>query len=574
MLNKNGILIFIVLISGMVGSAMQKLEHSETKKPNIIFIMSDDHTWQAVGAYDSRFKYLNPTPNLDKLAKSGMVFDHAICGNAICTPSRASIMTGQYSHLNGVLTLDDALPESKQYLAHEMRRAGYQTAVIGKWHLHDLPTAFDYYKVLPGQGKYFNPEFVETGKKKKFRVEGHSTDCIMDAALEWFATRRKGDQPFFLKLHFKAPHDYFKNAPRYDDYLEEVAMPEPLSLWARGEGSVATRGVDGELERVIGTSIGRRNFRRSYDADWEVDEGLSDAEAKREAYNVYLKKYLRCVKGVDDNLGRLFAYMEQEGLLENTVIVYTGDQGFFLGEHDFQDKRWAYEPSLRMPLIVSYPKTIPMGVRSDALVENIDFPATLIDFAGLSVPDYMQGRSFRSILETGEEAEDWKQAAYYQYWMHMAHHDVPGHIAMRTKRYKLIQFYGTAGVRGYRSERSWESTPAGWELYDLEKDPTESDNVYDHPDYTAVQVELKKQFKQLRVAVRADQVNENLPIEAQQRMAEVNRMIEANWVYEVAAKEAAVQQSKIYAERFADPKQTEPYVVPWLRPGTLDPSEK
>jgi hypothetical protein len=186
----------------------------------------------------------------------------------------------------------------------------------------------------------------------------------------------------------------------------------------------------------------------------------------------------------------------------------------------------------------------------------------------------MQGRSFRSILETGEEAEDWKQAAYYQYWMHMAHHDVPGHIAMRTKRYKLIQFYGTAGVRGYRSERSWESTPAGWELYDLEKDPTESDNVYDHPDYTAVQAELKKQFKQLRVAVRADQVNENLPIEAQQRMAEVNRMIEANWVYEVAAKEAAVQQSKIYAERFADPKQTEPYVVPWLRPSTLDPSEK
>ena len=254
-------------------------------KPNIIFIMSDDHTWQAVGAYESRFTYLNPTPNLDKLADKGMVFDNAFCGNAICTPSRASIMTGQYSHINGATTLNGRLPENKQYLAHEMKKAGYQTAVVGKWHLHDLPTSFDYYKVLPGQGKYFDPEFFEIGIKKKFRMKGHSSDCIMDSALTWFEEERDPSQPFFLKLHFKAPHDYFENAPRYDSYLEEITMPEPLSLWNRGNGSIATRGYNSELKNIIGTSIGRRNFRRSYDADWEIKESLTDDQAKREAYN-------------------------------------------------------------------------------------------------------------------------------------------------------------------------------------------------------------------------------------------------------------------------------------------------
>ncbi len=542
-------------------------------KPNIIFIMSDDHTWQAVGSYESRFKYLNPTPNLDKLAKRGMVFDQVICGNAICTPSRASIMTGQYSHINGVMTLDDRLPKPKQYLAHEMRKAGYQTAVIGKWHLRDLPSAFDYYKVLPGQGKYFNPEFFETDIKKKFKMEGHSTDCIMDSALDWFANRRTADQPFFLKLHFKAPHDYFEYAPRYESYLADIAMPEPLSLWDRGEGSIATRGVNNELERVIGTSIGRRNFRRSYDADWEVEENVSDAEAKRIAYNIYLKKYFRCVKGVDDNLGRLFSYLEKEGLMDNTVIMYTGDQGFFLGEHDMQDKRWAYEPSLRMPLIVSYPQRIPANTRSDAIIENIDFPATMLDFAGLETPNYMQGKSFRSILETGNEPVNWKKAAYYQYWMHMAHHDVPGHIAMRTKRYKLIQFYGTAGDIGYRSERSKHATPAAWELYDLQVDPTESNNLYDDQEYRSIREKLKKQFKELRVKVQANLINQEFSDKVKERITSVNKAIKNNWSYNTASKKQAELNSKLYLEKFGNPKTTEPYIVPWLRPGNLDPSE-
>ena len=276
---------------------------------------------------------------------------------------------------------------------------------------------------------------------------------------------------------------------------------------------------------------------------------------------------------MDDNLGRLFSYLEKEGLMDNTVIMYTGDQGFFLGEHDMQDKRWAYEPSLRMPLIVSYPQRIPANTRSDAIIENIDFPATMLDFAGLDTPNYMQGKSFRSILETGKEPVNWKKAAYYQYWMHMAHHDVPGHIAMRTKRYKLIQFYGTAGDIGYRSERSKHATPAAWELYDLQVDPTESNNLYDVQEYRSIREKLKKQFKELRVKVQANLINQEFSDKVKERITSVNKAIKNNWSYNTASKKQAELNSKLYLEKFGNPKTTEPYIVPWLRPGNLDPSE-
>ena len=439
--------------------------------------------------------------------------------------------------------------------------------------MHDLPTAFDYYKVLPGQGKYFDPEFFEIGIKKKFRMKGHSSDCIMDSALTWFEEKRDPSQPFFLKLHFKAPHDYFENAPRYDSYLEEITMPEPLSLWSRGNGSIATRGHDNELQNIIGTSIGRRNFRRSYDADWEIKESLTDDHAKREAYNVYLKKYFRCVKGVDDNLGRLFDYLEKNNLTENTLIVYTGDQGFFLGEHDFQDKRWAYEPSLRMPLIISYPKNIPNGTRSDAIIENIDFPAMMIDFAGGNVPDYMQGKSFKSILESGMEPVDWKQEAYYQYWMHMAHHDVPSHIAMRTKRYKLILFYGTSGHEGFRSERSKLRTPPAWELYDLENDPHETNNVYADPAYKEIIKNLKSRFRSLRSKALADKPEAAANQVIASHTKEVNKVINEFWDYSLEDYNKAIKISNEYAEQFSDPLKYPAYEAPWLRPGKLDPSE-
>ena len=500
-MNKCTLVLTVLALSVLVGRAADQ-------RPNILFIMSDDHTAQAVGAYATVLKDLNPTPTIDTLAAEGMTFDNAFCTNAICTPSRACIITGQYPHVNGVFDLRGNIPPEKQALPILFRNAGYQTAMIGKWHLKKEPN-FDYYKVLPGQGKYFDTMFRIQGPRKwpqnTVTHEGqHSTDAITDSALDWFRNKRDPDKPFFVCHQYKAPHDYFENAPRYQSYLRNVSIPEPPTLHdvPRTFGSIATRGHDDELMAHIGTSIGKRNPRRSYavdlkerfpeefPSDYDVTR-LSERETTRLAYQAYLRKYLRCVKGVDDNLKRLFDYLREEGLYDNTVIIYTGDQGFWLGENDYQDKRWAYDPSMSMPFIVRYPGSIRGGTRSDAIVENVDYPALMLDFAGIPRPSSMQGRSFKSICETGKEPADWKKAAYYRYWMHMAHHDNPGEMAIRTKTHKLIYFYGA----DYEGKNQ---TPPGWELYDLGRDPSELNNVYDDPAYSKVREELKKQLALLR----------------------------------------------------------------------------
>ncbi len=500
-MNKCPLALTLLVLSAVVGRA-------DDQRPNILFIMSDDHTAQAVGAYATVLKDLNPTPTIDTLAAEGMAFDNAFCTNAICTPSRACIITGQYPHVNGVFDLRGNIPPEKQVLPILFRNAGYQTAMIGKWHLKKEPN-FDYYKVLPGQGKYFDTMFRIQGPRKwpqnTVTHEGqHSSDAITDSALDWFRNKRDPDKPFFVCHQYKAPHDYFENAPRYQSYLRDVSIPEPPTLHdvPRTFGSIATRGHNDELMAHIGTSIGKRNPRRSYavdlkerfpeefPSDYDVTR-LSERETTRLAYQAYLRKYLRCVKGVDDNLKRLFDYLREEGLYDNTVIIYTGDQGFWLGENDYQDKRWAYDPSMRMPFIVRYPGSIRGGTRSDAIVENVDYPALMLDFAGIPRPSSMQGRSFKSICETGKEPADWKKAAYYRYWMHMAHHDNPGEMAIRTKTHKLIYFYGV----DYEGKNQ---TPPGWELYDLGRDPSELNNVYDDPAYSKVREDLKKQLALLR----------------------------------------------------------------------------
>ncbi len=497
----------VLVLTTLIGRAADQ-------RPNILFIMSDDHTAQAVGAYATVLKDLNPTPTIDTLAAEGMTFDNAFCTNAICTPSRACIITGQYPHVNGVFDLRGNILPEKQVLPILFRNAGYQTAMIGKWHLKKEPN-FDYYKVLPGQGKYFDTMFRIQGPRKwpqnTVTHEGrHSSDAITDSALDWFRNKRDPDKPFFVCHQYKAPHDYFENAPRYQSYLRDVSIPEPPTLHdvPRTFGSIATRGHNDELMAHIGTSIGKRNPRRSYavdlkerfpeefPSDYDVTR-LSERETTRLAYQAYLRKYLRCVKGVDDNLKRLFDYLRKEGLYDNTVIIYTGDQGFWLGENDYQDKRWAYDPSMRMPFIVRYPGSIRGGTRSDAIVENVDYPALMLDFAGIPRPSSMQGRSFKSICETGKEPADWKKAAYYRYWMHMAHHDNPGEMAIRTKTHKLIYFYGA----DYEGKNQ---TPPAWELYDLSTDPSELHNVYDHPAYFKVREELKKQLALLRRDIGAD----------------------------------------------------------------------
>ncbi len=528
-------------------------------KPNIIFVMADDHTSKAIGVYGSRLAKLNPTPTIDKIANEGVVMENAFCHNAICTPSRACIMTGQYSSLNGCPTLNDPLPAEQQYLSMEMKKAGYQTAIVGKWHLKERPSTFDYFKVLPGQGSYFDPVFYEKGtkgtiecanphnpaRKLKFgpdavQMKGHSSDCIADSALEWLKEKRDPEQPFFLALHFKAPHDYFGYNPKYESYLEDVEIPEPENMYdTKNNGSIATRGYHDELRPYIGTSVGRRNLRRNYSEDprapWadQVDHSLNDHDLKHQTYQLYLKAYLRCVKGVDDNLKRVVDYLKAEGLYENTVIMYTGDQGFYLGEHDYIDKRWGYEEAMRMPFIVRYPETIKPHTRSDAIVENVDYAPTILDFAGVPTPDYMQGHSFKSIIESGVEPDDWKKAAYYHYWMHMAHHDNPAHIAIRTKRYKLIFFYGT----GWQGE-SEPDTPPAWELYDLKNDPHEDNNLYDNPEYTQVIEQLKNQLKDLRHKYKED--NPKFAF---------NKAINEFWDYDAEARAKAVEISHSVVEK-------------------------
>jgi arylsulfatase A-like enzyme len=512
--------------------------------------MSDDHTSQAIGAYNSRLSPLNPTPTIDSIAAEGMVMENAFCQNAICTPSRASIMTGQSSAVNGCPRLGSPLPPERQYLAIELGQAGYDTAVIGKWHLKERPEAFNYYKVLPGQGLYFDPIFYEKGLSGKVQLKGrkglethegamqmtgHSTDCIADSSLEWLKNRRDKSKPFYLSLHFKAPHDIFQYAPRYEDYLADVHIPEPANLRDRkNHGSIATRGANDELVPHIGTSIGRRNPRRNYTKSgaWakDLDASKRDDEIIGDAYQGYLKAYLRCVKGVDDNLKRVIDYLKAEGLYDNTVIIYTGDQGFYLGEHDYMDKRWPYEESMRMPFIVRYPKSVKTG-RTDAIVENIDYAPTMLDFAGIPTPDYMHGKSFRSILETGEEPADWKQSAYYHYWQHMHAHDNPACIAIRTKRYKLILFYGTWMMDDA------PSTPPAWELYDLKLDPTEDNNVIDNPEYAEIIEQMKKDLKVRRTELGED--HPDIPF---------NKVIDEFWDYGPEEKAKAVALSHYQRE--------------------------
>ncbi len=516
------------------------------RRPNVLYIMSDDHTSQAIGAYGSRLASLNPTPTIDRLATEGMLFQNVFCANSICTPSRANIMTGQQCQRNGVLDLYGVLPPEKQHLSIEMRKAGYATAMIGKWHLKADPSTFDYYCVMPGQGAYFNPTLYtnEGGEPGKVRIdstltkdanvrhfEGHSTDVITDLALTWLKDKRPADKPFFCMLHYKAPHDMFEHHPRYDDYLADVDIPEPDNMYdqpAGDFGSVATRGENDELIHVIGSSISKRMTRRNMGKHMKVDPGLPDREYTHLAYQRYLKKYLRCVKGIDDNLKRVFAYLEQAGLMNDTVIFYAGDQGMFLGEHDYIDKRWMYEEALRMPLLARYPKLIKPSEPNDWLINNTDFAPTILDLAGVRTPDYMQGRSFAGAMAGEAKPKDWRTATYYRYWMHMAHaHNNPAHFGIRTDRYKLIFFYGcdftdihgTRKVEGKDGNRYYRDTPVAWEFYDLAEDPAEMHNRYGDPKYSQTIAGLKSQLKKLREDL--DETDKDYP--------KIAKIIEDNW---------------------------------------------
>ncbi|MCP4376237.1 MAG: sulfatase [bacterium] len=486
---------------------------AKPSKPNIIFIMADDHTSQAIGVYGSRLAKLNPTPTIDALAKNGMRFDNVFCNNSICTPSRASIITGQYPQTNGVLDLGGNITPDKQYLPIEMKKAGYQTAMIGKWHLKKEPAAFDYYCVLPGQGRYYNPTFRVRGDgrfgKNTISKKGmHSSDAITDIGLEWLKNGRDKNKPFFLMHHFKAPHDMFHNAKRYDSYLADVTIPEPDNLHnqpAEGFGSQATR--------KFGAGVTKNHPSWRLGRKLGIDGKLTEPQYGRAVYQKYLKRYLRCVKGVDDNVKRLIDYLKETGELENTVIMYTGDQGFFLGEHDLMDKRWMYEEAMRMPFIVHYPAMVKPGSSNSWLINNTDFAPTMLALGGIKTPDYMQGRSFVEALRGGAKPKDWRTSTYYRYWMHMAHDlRVPAHFGIRNERYKLIFFYGCTPGGG-------RQTPVAWEFYDLKKDPSEMKNEYANPEYKKIITAMKAELKKTR-----EELNET-----DQKYPKIQKIINANW---------------------------------------------
>lgn len=511
------------IATSLLGLASLSKGESASTPPNILFIMSDDHAINAIGAYGSRLADIAPTKNIDRLAREGMLLENCFCTNAICSPSRASILTGQYSAINGVKTLGGKVPPEKQTLPRLLTRSGYQTAVIGKWHLKTMPN-FEYYKIFESQGAYFNPKFMEKNPSGDgwhwIGSQGHSSDLIVDSSLEWLKNRDP-EKPFFLCNQFKAPHGKWENAPRFDKLFQNIDIPEPDTLWQeKPYRSKSTEGECVDYTCGLGTSISRRNTRRNMGKMLKVHKkkNLSDEEYTRLAYQKYLKRYLRCVAGVDENIGRLLNYLEKEGILDNTLIIYTADQGMFLGEHDYIDKRWIYEEALHMPFLARYPKQIPPNSRSDALVNNTDFAPTILDFAGLQAPESIQGRSFLPILEGDGEPADWRKASYYRYWLHMRHHDNPAHFGIRTKRYKLVFFYGSKS-KGAGGDASITTAP-GWELYDLKKDPKETKNVYQNPEYASVIPKLKRELQRQR---------KKYNLGDGEKRPKVQQIIDANW---------------------------------------------
>lgn len=485
------LLIFIISINGIAQD-----------RPNIIFMMSDDHAVNAISCYKSRLAKVAPTPNIDRIAEEGMRFTNVMCTNSICTPSRAAILSGQYSQLNGVYTLNDDYNPEANNVAKQLQKAGYQTAMVGKWHLHKVPKGFDYYNVLPGQGLYFDPLFKEKGDtwvdhaKGGKQYEGYVTDVTTDIALEWLDKKRDKGSPFFLMLHQKAPHADFQFAERHKDYLENVEIPTPKSLWENENHGCP---IGERYGSSVSQRMKRRNMVDRLSSDWwktgKIDtSGMSYDEKTYAAYQKYTKEYLRCVKAIDENVGRVLDYLDKNDLAENTIVIYTSDQGQFLGEHDYTDKRWMYEESLHMPFLVRYPKEIKAGRVNDDICLNIDFAPTFLDFAGIDKPEQMQGRSFREILKENTP-KDWRRSMYYRYWMHMAHHDNPAHYGIRTERYKLIFFYGLPlGKKGAVKK----ATDPYWEFYDLKKDPLEMNNLYGNRKYEKQVTELKNELLQLK----------------------------------------------------------------------------
>jgi arylsulfatase A-like enzyme len=534
----NLILVLLVVGGGLAGGA---------ERSNIVFIFTDDHAWHAMGTYGSE---INETPNLDRLAAEGMRFDRCLVTNSICGPSRAVVLTGKHSHLNGFLGNANTFDGSQQTAPKLLQKAGYATAMIGKWHLKSTPTGFDHFDILIGQGKYYNAPTKttnEAGEVVTIQNEGYATDMITDKALEWLENGRDDEKPFLLMCQHKAPHGKWEPPLRHLELYADEEIAEPASLFddyegrASGAAGQAMNFVDsfgpdraqytsppgltkeefmkwhraydpdGHFDRMIdaeGTGYRHNKSTRNAEdeAAWQkvfgprnaalAEAGLEGEDLVRWRYQRYIKNYLRCVTAVDENIGRVLDYLDENGLAENTVVIYSSDQGFYLGDHGWFDKRWIYEESLRTPLIARWPGGTAPGTVNEDIVSNLDFAETFLDIAGVKVPKDMQGASLVPLLK-GETPEDWRTAFYYHYYEGDADpevvtaHNVPRHYGVVTDRFKLVNYYELGE----------------WELFDRESDPEEMRSQYANPEYEAVREELEGELKRLREAYAVPEVD-------------------------------------------------------------------
>ena len=470
--------------------------------------MADDHAAKAISAYGSG---LNETPNIDRIASEGIRFNHCYVTNSICTPSRAAILTGTYNHVNGVTTLNTPFNNRLPNVAKHLRTGGYKTAIVGKWHLGEgkehEPAGFDYWSILPGQGDYFDPHMIEMGVEHELR--GYTTDLITEQCINWLEKTDK-NKPFFLMCHHKAPHREWEPHPKNRKlFTEDVAMPstfdDDYKNRAKAAAEAKMRIKDdityddlGLVQPEGGSEIGERSRLKSSKRKIRNPINISDLflidkdtgekftfntieEFHQFKYQRYIKRYLRTIASIDESVGSLLDYLDKNSLTENTIVIYTSDQGFFLGEHGWFDKRFMYEESLRTPILMRYPKEIKKGTEINELIQNLDFAPTFLDYAGIEIPSNIQGKSFRNIVN--QTHSEWRDAIYYTYYEYPSVHMVKRHYGVRTHRYKLMHFY-------YDIDE--------WEMYDLEEDPSEMNNIYDNPEYVNIKDMMHERLVDLR----------------------------------------------------------------------------
>ncbi|MDG2224379.1 MAG: sulfatase [Rubripirellula sp.] len=508
--NSTAALVFFLLLGLGLGQRGVAAE-----RPNILFLFSDDHAINAISAYGGPLANVAPTPNIDRLAREGAVFLNSFCANSICGPSRANILTGKHSHKNGFMRNGNNFDQSQWTVARDLQKNGYNTAVIGKWHLKSNPVHFDHWEVFPGQGSYYNPVFIQSdGSQKKFN--GYATDLTTDKAVDWLDSRDK-TKPFFLMCQHKAPHRTFAPALRHLGSFDQSEIPEPASLFDTYENRSRTLSknemeIDRHFDWAYDAKVRKdergdvtlpkpdrygtpeyNRMTKQQKAEWDAHFGpknkqfLADFKAGkfdhqdlvRWKYRRYMRNYLSTVKAVDESVGRMLQYLDDNGLAENTIVIYSSDQGFFLGEHGWYDKRWMFEESFRMPFLVRWPGVVKPGSKPTELIQNIDYAPTFLEVAGLETPSEIQGKSLVPLFRG--DTNEWRESLYYAYY-ELGEHAVPQHFGVRTQQHKLIYF----------------PVSDEWNLFDLQRDPGEMRSVHADPAYQQTRQELATEFTRLR----------------------------------------------------------------------------